>query len=386
MYVNFKYKLFIFKLLKLKTFSKFKIDINDYNTIVLTWGSINDFDDQGFYKDRYFNSEAKNNKNILWYVIYEGSLDVNINDKNLVVIFMDKNKKYLNFSIFFNILLNIIKISKLNIFNFFHYLSFYSFYAIALKKITFRNDLSKIKKIIMPYEGQPFQNYIFEEISKSYKNTQTIGINHSSLLPLPTNMIFREGSPNKLIVNGSSQKSILVDHLNWNESKIYIKDSLRYKKNINYGLQGCIFFPYYLSDIKIYIKVFENFLRATKIKFGKLEIKIHPYMKNNSKNIILKNRFEKIIDQNSDKFDDNILEKRTLILGSTTSVLLALELNIEVLHICAYDIIEAFSNDIWNTIEVNEIYPKVYKYNLKNKNEIIRLSNNTISFNDYITL
>ena len=91
-------------------------------------------------------------------------------------------------------------------------------------------------------------------------------------------------------------------------------------------------------------------------------------------------------DQNSDKFDDNILEKRTLILGSTTSVLLALELNIEVLHICAYDIIEAFSNDIWNTIEVNEIYPQVYKYNLKNKNEIIRLSNNTISFNNYISL
>ena len=86
------------------------------------------------------------------------------------------------------------------------------------------------------------------------------------------------------------------------------------------------------------------------------------------------------------KFDVNIIKKRVIILGSTTSVLLALELNIEVIHICAYDTLESFSNCIWKTIEVNEIYPNIYKYNLKNKNELIRLSNDDISFNEYISL
>lgn len=385
-YVNLKHKLLIFKLLKIKTYSTNHININDYNKIVLSWGSYSDFDKEGFYKDRYFNTKAKENKNILWYIIYEGELDIEINDENLIVIFIDKNKKYINFSIFFKILIKIIKISNLNILKFFHYLTFYSFYAIALKKILFQYNLSKINKIIMPYEGQPFQNYIFEEISEYYKNIETIGINHSSLLPLPSNMFFRDGSPHKIIVNGSAQKSILTNYLNWKASNIFIKNSLRYKTDIKYNFKGGIFFPYYLSDIKTYIKVFSNFVRLTDMKFGKLEIKIHPYMKNNKKNILLKNNIEKIIDKYSEKFDQNITEDKVFILGSTTSVLLALELNIEVLHICAHDITEAFSNEIWNIIEVNEIYPKIYKYNLKKKNELIRLSNDDISFNDYINL
>ena len=174
--------------------------------------------------------------------------------------------------------------------------------------------------------------------------------------------------------------------MNWKASNIFIKNSLRYKTDIKYNFKGAIFFPYYLSDIKTYIKVFSNFVRLTDMKFGKFEIKIHPYMKNNKKNILLKNNIEKIIDKYSEKFDQNITEDKVFILGSTTSVLLALELNIEVLHICAHDITEAFSNDIWNIIEVNEIYPKIYKYNLKKKNELIRLSNDDISFNDYINL
>jgi hypothetical protein len=385
-YVNLKHKLFIFKLLKIKTFSLNNININDYNTIVLSWGSLKDFDNEGFYKDRYFNTRAKDNKNILWYIIYEGDLDIDINDKNVIVIYIDKNKKYINFSIFFKTLIKIIKISNYNILNFFHYFSFYSFYAVALKKILFQHNLSKINKIVMPYEGQPFQNYIYEEVSLNYQNIETIGINHSSLLPLPSNMFCRDGSPAKIIVNGSTQKSILENYLGWNTSNIFIKNSLRYKKDFKYNLNGGIFFPYYLSDIKIYIKIFENFLRLTDMKFGKLEIKIHPYMKYNKKNILLKNSFEKIIEQYSEKFDNNAVDDKVIILGSTTTVLLALELNIEVLHICAHDITEAFSNDIWDTIEVNEIYPKIYKYNLKNKNELIRLSNNDIFFNDYINL
>ncbi len=384
--INLKHKFFILRLLKIKIFSNKNINMSDYNSIVLSWGSINDFDSSGFYKDRYFNIKAKDYKNILWYIIYDGHLDINVKDENLIIIFINKNKKYINLSIFLKTLLNILQISKLSILNFFHYFSFYSFYAITLKNIIFQNNLNKIKKIIMPYEGQPFQNYIFEEISLYYSNIQTIGINHSSLLPLPSNMIFRDGSPKKIIVNGSAQKTILIDYLDWSESNIFVKNSLRYKKNINYNLNGGIFFPYYLSDIQIYINVFENFVRATKIQFGKLEIKIHPYMKNNKNNIILKNSFEKIIDKYPEKFDQNKVEKKVIILGATTSVLLALELNIEVLHICAQGIIESFSNDIWKTIEVNEVYPNIYKYNIKNKNELIKISNDDIPFNEYINL
>ena len=71
----------------------------------------------------------------------------------------------------------------------------------------------------MPYEGQPFQNFIFEQIKIKYKNIDTIGVNHSSLSPFPSNMIHRDGSPKKIIVNGTNQKKIMTNHLNWDEKK-----------------------------------------------------------------------------------------------------------------------------------------------------------------------
>ena len=63
----------------------------------------------------------------------------------------------------------------------------------------------KLKKAIMPYEAQPFQNYIFKKIRENYKKIKSIGYVHSTQ-PFPSHLFKREGSPDKIYVHGNDQK------------------------------------------------------------------------------------------------------------------------------------------------------------------------------------
>lgn len=386
LYIYFKYFLHIFRLIKIKTYYNSQTNFEDYDTIVLSWASKNDFDNNGIYKDKHFNFKASNDKKILWFLIFEGVLNFTIKDENIKIIYIENKLTFFNFTEFFKIIYDLIKLSKLNIACYFHYISFYSFYAICIKNIILKDEYKNLKKIIMPYEGQPFQNFIFEQIKIKYKNIDTIGVNHSSLSPFPSNMIYRDGSPKKIIVNGKNQKKILTKYLNWDEKNIFIKNSLRYRYDVDYNLRGNILFPHNLSGFNDYIKIFNNFIKNTNLRFGKVDVKIHPFYTTNRKNLLLKKNFEKIIKKYNNKFDTNIKEKRVIILGSTTSVVLALELNIEVIHICANEIIECFSNDLWESIKVENIYQNVFKYKLKNKNDMIKFRDEENSFNDYLQL
>ena len=57
----------------------------------------------------------------------------------------------------------------------------------------------KLKRIIMPYEGQPFQNVIFLNSLKMKKKIDTIGYIHSFPIGLPTNLLKRPGHPKNYI-------------------------------------------------------------------------------------------------------------------------------------------------------------------------------------------
>lgn len=386
LYIYLKYFLYVFKLIKINIHPNLPINYNDYDTIVVSWASKKDFDNNGAYKDKHFNIKASNNKKILWFIIFDGALNFKINDENIKIIYLENKLFFFNFIEFFKIIHSLIKLSKLNLVCYLHYLSYYSFYAIAIKNIILKNEYKHLKRILMPYEGQPFQNFVFEQIKIKYNNIDSIGVNHSSLSPFPSNMIYRDGSPNKIIVNGNNQKKILINNLNWSDKNIFIKNSLRYCYDVDYNLTGNILFPHNLSNFNDYIKIFNNFIKNTKLQFGKLDVKIHPFYTDNKKNIFLKKNFEKIINKYKNKFDSNISDKRVIILGSTTSVVLALELNIEVIHICANEIIECFSNDLWKSIEIENIHQNVFRYKLKNKNDLINFRDNYISFNDYLQL
>ena len=85
---------------------------------------------------------------------------------------------------------------------FFHKISWFTAFSFIVCDSIKKFINADIKTVFMPYEGQPFQNTIFKTSKAINKNIKTIGYVHSFPVGLPTNLIFRDGSPEELIING----------------------------------------------------------------------------------------------------------------------------------------------------------------------------------------
>jgi len=77
-----------YKLIGSKIFFK-KLDLK-YNSIIITWGRINNFQKDGSFYDLYFNQNSKYNKNFLWFIIsLDNQIPRNIG-KNIIVFYQKK--------------------------------------------------------------------------------------------------------------------------------------------------------------------------------------------------------------------------------------------------------------------------------------------------------
>ena len=169
--IKFQYFLASLRLTNTKTF--FKNISYDFNSIILTWGKISDFKKNGSFEDKYFNQNSKKNKKSLWFII---SLDNKIPsqiDSN-IVIFLHNNLNYIN------LIYSVLKILKRYFLGLFYskrkgslsYLENLSFE--VWNKLDPLMKTKNLKKVIMPYEAQPFQNYVFNNIRRNYKSIKSI--------------------------------------------------------------------------------------------------------------------------------------------------------------------------------------------------------------------
>ena len=83
----------------------------------------------------------------------------------------------------------------------------------------------------MPYEGQPFQNRLIEMVKKKYKKVKTIGYIHSPPKAMPSNFIYKNGCPHKIILNGNDQIYCFTKFLGWKKSNIKLYPSFRFFKS-----------------------------------------------------------------------------------------------------------------------------------------------------------
>ena len=182
------------------------IQNKNYSYICISWSKSSDFDSKGRYKDRYLNSYSDDTNKIIWIVINQDNFKPKVINENIILI---QKKKIRSIS-------KAIDKSK-DIF--IKKLSGQYYNHTKLKIDTVINTielilkLNQIKKILIPYEAQPFQIGICSHIHKYYPNIKTIGYIHSALPPLPTEYYFRKGSPNLVLTHGRSQKNILEQKL-----------------------------------------------------------------------------------------------------------------------------------------------------------------------------
>ena len=145
-----------------------------------------------------------------------------------------------------------------------------------------------------------------------------------------------------------------------------------------------IFLPIeFFSEIKILNEMKFLFLNEfNNLDLSKFRVKNHPTCANSTKHLKLIYKIESLRDRLNIKNDVNTFNK-SIFIGSTGSIIEALELDIEVYHITEDPILESYSEFIWNNLKVSNYNENTYKYVLKEKNYSMIFGKDKNIFNEY---
>jgi len=344
--------------------------INKYNKIVVSWANKNNFEKNGTYKDKFFNINSKNNKNILWYLIYVDNVFPNKIAEN-IVLFQPIKKKF--FNPFF--------IIKYFLQKFYYIVHGLRYFLTSLSSHSYLGEVvvgsfknyynSDVKTIIMPFEGQPFQNELIRYVKKLNLKTKVIGYMHAAPLPVPTNLIYKNHSPDEIIVNGQDQLKCFKKLLGWNKKNIKLKPSYRFLKQ-NKPENNKIYLPANIRKPKIILESLDFLSKNYLINLSKYKVKKHPASSNSNYCDMLINQINKLKKykkiNSKIKFNDAII-----FIGVTGGVIEALERNLNVLHIIEDPIFDLYTNEIWPNVKSFKLNENIYKYKIKKKGQLIKL-------------
>jgi hypothetical protein len=369
-------KIFIINIFKITNYSEFFL-INykkqKFNKIIMTWGNKKDFRNKIFY-DKFSNIKSCDLKNAIFFVVYLETQLPKIIPENVVILF-NNNKKSFFFLIkkFFKIL----KEFGLSFNKCFHYFSSQTIFAeIVNSNLSVLIGKNKIEKIVMPYEGQPFQNFVFKNLKEKFIDIKTIGFVHSMIPALPLNYIRRDGSPDKIFLSGNSQKNLFLKYLGWKKNQISVKDSIRIKKKIHPNQFNSIFFAILLNNIYEISRKFNQYLISLSAKsLPVIKIKTHPAISNSKIQLLLKKKIKKYIVDNKVKFSKKNKCRKSFHIGPTSTFLQYLENNNHVIHFTADPILDVYSHKFWRKIKPFKLDEHIYSYRLEAKNQILQLSN-----------
>ena len=354
------------KLLLIKKEKKY-----NFNKLILTWAYKKNFLKNGSLNDRYFNYNSKIKKDFLWLVLYlDKQLPKKINEN---IILFKINKTSFNLFYFIKVVSKTIIKINFNLFKLPHVLSSSSNLAINLvESIKNQINFKKIKSIITPFEGQPFQQYLFKFVQKKYKSINTIGyLSHTHTLQY--DIFFREGSPKQLLTHSEDQKKYIQSKLGWSKKRVKLIPSMRFLKNTGKkNILNKILFPYDFRAAQIFLLNFEKFLISSKNKsLPNFKIKVHPAPYSAKKQNKLKDSISSIIKKYSKKFAKKSKKKFCIILGLSSSVIYALEQKLNVIHITDENYFESFEREYWPNIFTKKLSNNVLFYKLKKFNKCI---------------
>ena len=92
------------------------------------------------------------------------------------------------------------------------------------------------------------------------------------------------------------------------------------------------------------------------------------------KHLKLIEKIKNIITSQKKKFI-NKSKNISIFIGSTTSIILALEQKKEIIHICEDPIFDCYNDQIWNEIITTKIGYNIFKYKLKKNKNMLKLTN-----------
>ena len=355
---------------------------NNYSKVIISWAFENNFKKNGIYHDKYFNISSRQNKNILWFLVYESNIIPKKIDDNIVLLY--KNSNNFNFIYFIKFIFKIfyennfsIKKSIVQLNSFESFSKIFQYYFFKCVKI------KNIKKIFFAYEGQIFQKNIIKYLKKKNNKIKFIGYDHTPPQPLPLNLIHDKYSPDKILTCGRSQLGFYTQYLKWPTKKVKVVPSLRFqfvKKNY---FKNKIFLPFNIEKSSIVLNEFEDLIQGNKIKnIGNFLIKNHPARLNSNTHLNFIKELKTIIQSNGKKFlkDEN---NSVIIFGQTTAVSLAIELGFVCYHVCLNPDFDHYNQHLWKKILSTKLSDHIFKYKLKNKSALLLIKKEKKIFDKY---
>jgi hypothetical protein len=188
-----------------------KINLSKYKKIVLSWGSQKNLVNKTYY-DKYLNTSSKDNKDVLWIIIYSGDHSKIKKLDNVIYIIEKKILFYKKIFNFFNCIKFSIVKKELNIKNLLHFFSWHNFFSYRVLGLIKPILSEKLNKVFMPYEGQPFQTRIIQFIKNNHSRIKCIGYIHS-FPSFASHLIKKKFSPDKIIVNSENQFKVFNKYL-----------------------------------------------------------------------------------------------------------------------------------------------------------------------------
>lgn len=232
-----------------------------------------------------------------------------------------------------------------------------------------------IRRLAMPYEAQPFQHAIVRAMRDAGTGIETIGYVHSALPALPTDYLFREGAPDKLLAHGAGQAEILTRFLGWPATRVEVIESLRYLRAAQVPFAGRILLPYSFDAAGWIVARIEALLAsAAPGSMPRWQVRNHPVQASSARHLALVAQLEAVLRKYADRgSDDERAAAQTLMIGATAAVIEALERGLDVVHVCFDPLLQMQSNEIWSHLDVETLAPNVYRYRLRTPGAYIRL-------------
>lgn len=357
-------------ILFITTLKNFRIRLtkydNTYENLILTWGGEKDFDKNGNYFDKKFSSTNKSNKT-LWYVLGHENLSKVKKAKNTTIHYNEK----ISYNVLF-LLKKIIQVFYKNNFSIrktIHYLNFYSLFAENLAEEIYESiKKCKIKNIYIPYEGQPFQDYLIKFLKNKSSKIKVTGYAHSSQ-PLPLHLIYKDNKIDKLVAHNQNQYFHLNKRLFWPKKKLLLEKSKKVRKLDKNKYLNKVIIPYGFESKENIIETLQNLIIKKRLDLKKFEIRNHPLMRHSKKHMELikfLNQFKKS-NFNIKRFSKS---KSTIIIGPTSAVPEALQTVDDVYHIYEDGITQTYSSYFWPNIQVETVDNSVIKYFTNDKSKL----------------
>ena len=374
---------FLLSFFKIEFVAINKLKKKYYKNIIISWSKIENFSKDGSYNDPYFNTNSNiNSNNCIWFLIHmDDKIPKKISKNLLLIKKINGEFDWIKFVLFF---INFKKLIK-NINSIIHRQSYQTKTAHSIFDL-FKDLLNyNVKKIIMPYEGQVFQNLIIKKSEIFNNKIKTIGFVHNFPPALPTNLIHRMGSPKKIIVNGLDQLHCLNKHLLWPKNKLLLFESARFI-NKNKDMTGKIYLPGHINSINFILINLKKILSLYSDKnIQNFEIKNHPHKLNSKIHIALIKDIKKLFQEynNNVKINKNF-QKVSIFVGSTGAIGEALEYGCTVIHIVENSILQTYNNKLYPSIKIKVISKNIFQYSLVRHGSLIKFGKKLITFNKYL--